>query len=90
MRRMNNCGFIRWEDAKTECILTITLTKKTSLLDYNAHEKMKQVSTKNGSMVIDFVPDSDFVIHEDNDARMRDLARSGSRFSSFFSLSKHT
>ncbi len=90
MRRMNNCGFIRWEDAMTEWVFTITLTKRTSFLDYKAHEKMKQVSTKNGSMAIAFAPDSNFVIHEDNNAWTRDLAQSGSRLSSFLSLSKHT
>jgi hypothetical protein len=38
-RRENDGGFLGWEDAVTERILTITLTKRTMLFDRKAHEK---------------------------------------------------
>ncbi len=46
------------------------LDEEDVAFDRKAHEKMKRVSTKNGSIGIAFAPDSVFMIPKDNNARL--------------------
>ncbi len=69
MGRADNSDFIGWEDALTESILAVALTKGTPLLNGKADKEVEAVLAKNWGESIALVPYAVFVIPENYNPR---------------------
>ncbi len=67
--RANNGDFIRWENALTKGILTITLTKRAMRRNSHTGQETERILSKDWGKLFALFPNLVFVIAEDDDAR---------------------
>jgi hypothetical protein len=68
-RRTNDSSLVRRENPMTKCILTITLSKRTTFFYREADQETKRVATKDGGKSIALAPNSVFMISQNDNAR---------------------
>jgi hypothetical protein len=69
-RGANNSNIVGRKDALTECVFTITLTKKMARRDCHAHEEMVRILTEDRGNFFAFLPNAVFMVPKNNDARL--------------------
>jgi hypothetical protein len=67
--RSNGGNLFRGQSALTKCVFAIALVEGAMLLDRHRNQKPKRVTTKNGSKVVTFAPDTIFVVAKDDNPR---------------------
>jgi hypothetical protein len=67
--RADNSDFILGENALTESVCAVALTKGTMLLNSKANKESEAVLAKNGSKLIDLAPNSILMIPKNHNAR---------------------
>jgi hypothetical protein len=69
-RGANNSNLVRRKDALTECVYTITLTKRMMRCNCHAHEEMERILMEDRGKFVALLLNAVFMVPNNNDARL--------------------
>jgi hypothetical protein len=69
-RGTNNSNLVGKKDALTECVFTITLTKRTTRCNRHACEETERILTEDRGNFVVFLPNTVFMVPKNNDSRL--------------------